>query len=632
MAATYEATIAGTVTTIQPGWSHDATANGRDTFQCEVLSKDGSYRPAAGAVFIFTEHVALASYVTANPIIVTTVEPHGIVSGQTVTIAGNVGGVPSINGEHVATRIDATRFSFPLSVGDDPQEGTGGTVARRLIGGRIETPDEGGLGGRGVVPIITRLDVVDYNAQAENRVVNEVLAAGTLLAILTRLGVILGLTIHPNQVIGPSLDAIPCDYATLKAILDKISEGTGYVWEFDDWNRLRMFLPGSEAAPVNVVDGNGVAEGDVRSVPSRTNYRNRIIVRFTRTATAAWGHLFSNGNVSHGDTVSVGGQTYTFRSALSNVAGYVQLGGNSGASLDALHRAITLTGTPGLDYAAATVINASVTAWRWTDGSGDAALSVRALTTGAAGNAIVCTETAANLAWGWEGFGWGGSEITNLAGGADASLTNLSIATDASHATDPMDLVVESPNTTSQAVADDLAAAILANRLLQPKTVTYHTYALGLRPGQSQTITIAARNLNASFVLTDVNTVNTTGNLVLRSVTAVEGAVVQAAERFQDQYRIWQGGVSGSAAAVSGGGGGGGTTAVVSGAAVAGTINGSNVTFTLPAVFAPGSLRLNKNGLALCEGASADYTLSGLTVTLAVAPKSGDVLTADYAQ
>jgi len=63
-----------------------------------------------------------------------------------------------------------------------------------------------------------------------------------------------------------------------------------------------------------------------------------------------------------------------------------------------------------------------------------------------------------------------------------------------------------------------------------------------------------------------------------------------------------------------------------------GTINGTNLAFTLAASPSPSnSLKLFKNGVLLQQG--GDYTVSGSTITFmntAVAPQAGDQLTADY--
>jgi hypothetical protein len=64
----------------------------------------------------------------------------------------------------------------------------------------------------------------------------------------------------------------------------------------------------------------------------------------------------------------------------------------------------------------------------------------------------------------------------------------------------------------------------------------------------------------------------------------------------------------------------------------AGTINGTNLAFTLAASPSPSnSLKLFKNGVLLQQG--GDYAVSGSTITFmntAVAPQAGDQLTADY--
>ena len=61
-----------------------------------------------------------------------------------------------------------------------------------------------------------------------------------------------------------------------------------------------------------------------------------------------------------------------------------------------------------------------------------------------------------------------------------------------------------------------------------------------------------------------------------------------------------------------------------------GSINGSNVTFTLSTTPVAGSEVLFLNGQLQEQGASSDYTISGDTITFADAPPSGSVLTAIF--
>lgn len=80
----------------------------------------------------------------------------------------------------------------------------------------------------------------------------------------------------------------------------------------------------------------------------------------------------------------------------------------------------------------------------------------------------------------------------------------------------------------------------------------------------------------------------------------------------------------------SGGGGGGGLT-WSNEEGPSGTLNGVNVTFTLAHSPSPAtSLRLIYNGLTLRSGAGNDFTLSGLTITMAYAPTAGSNLIAWY--
>lgn len=75
-----------------------------------------------------------------------------------------------------------------------------------------------------------------------------------------------------------------------------------------------------------------------------------------------------------------------------------------------------------------------------------------------------------------------------------------------------------------------------------------------------------------------------------------------------------------------GGGGGGGTPQQE---APSGTINGINVTFTLSGTpVANASLVLYQDGVTQYQG--TDYTVSGTTITMAVAPEVGQTLWATY--
>lgn len=103
--------------------------------------------------------------------------------------------------------------------------------------------------------------------------------------------------------------------------------------------------------------------------------------------------------VRDGDTVTVGGRTYTFQEALDEGGGNVQImayGLDTAANL--LH-AINGTGIPGVQYAVATTPNPIVRAtYRAPRGYGQ--LTVSALTPGETGNVVATTETLPAGSWG----------------------------------------------------------------------------------------------------------------------------------------------------------------------------------------------------------------------------------------
>lgn len=116
------------------------------------------------------------------------------------------------------------------------------------------------------------------------------------------------------------------------------------------------------------------------------------------SAVAATGTLTITANPLNNETVVIGGKTYTFKDTLTNTDGFVQVGIDAAASLANLGSAINLTGNAGVQYAAATTLNASVTA---SDLDGNPLnLLLTAKTAGTAGNSVGTTETLTNGSFG----------------------------------------------------------------------------------------------------------------------------------------------------------------------------------------------------------------------------------------
>lgn len=78
--------------------------------------------------------------------------------------------------------------------------------------------------------------------------------------------------------------------------------------------------------------------------------------------------------------------------------------------------------------------------------------------------------------------------------------------------------------TTAQAVCD----AYLAKLVVMPRTIRFTTREAGARAGQTLSVNIAARGLNADFLITQVETRDFSGSHLLYTITAVEGGVLPA--------------------------------------------------------------------------------------------------------
>lgn len=135
-----------------------------------------------------------------------------------------------------------------------------------------------------------------------------------------------------------------------------------------------------------------------------------------------------------GDTVTIDGKTYTFKTSLTPTEGEVLLAGGGTAALLNLARAINRTGTPGVDYyvaAAHSTVRASaaVTA---------NAITVAALAAGAAGNGLAVSEAATGLAWDSATLTGGGSWVPVSGTLYDLTHTNPTSATLTVQASGPL--------------------------------------------------------------------------------------------------------------------------------------------------------------------------------------------------
>lgn len=305
-----------------------------------------------------------------------------------------------------------------------------GSPAERIFGGVIESAEESGEGGPAVTAIVTRINAVGFASYADRRYVNATLAAGTLKSQLTTLVAYLtdyGVSLDGSQVDGPDMPAMDCEYRKLTDVLNdlsSLSSGSGgspdapYLWEIDYAKTLRMFQAGTDAAPVDLVEGDGTEVGDLVVRPTRDHYANRVILR------------------------SGGGALVTI------------------ADDD--------------------------------DEQDDHGI--------------------------WE-------------------------------------TLIDTPADISETIAEQAAAGLLTQFATAQTEARYSTVALGLKPGQVQTITSAKRNVDGQFLITEVSTRQEPNNLgLIRAVTAIGNYRLQGS--WQDVLARWSTGVGGVGVVGSGGTGG----------------------------------------------------------------------------
>jgi len=170
--------------------------------------------------------------------------------------------------------------------------------------------------------------------------------------------------------------------------------------------------------------------------------------------------LTSDGTVpSSGDTVTIGDETYTFVSSLSDPAipFEVVIGTSAATALDNLKAAINLSAGAGSVYGTGTTKNTSVVA---TDNT-DTTQKVVARVPGTAGNSIAVSETSNHLSWGGSTLGGGvNAETVSINGraysfvtvlseinGADAIADQVLFGSDSSVALDNLKLAVNAEGT-----------------------------------------------------------------------------------------------------------------------------------------------------------------------------------------
>jgi len=352
----------------------------------------------------------------------------------------------------------------------------------------------------------------DFNSLADDRTIASMTSPGglTLKQALQQLVPQLpsSVTLSPTQVDGPILPSFAFTLQTGTAILDELSKLTEFVWEIDYYKVLTMWQPGSVAAPFNITDGDQKVWGDIVIRPIASDFANRIIVRAGGDApkenTFAW--------ITDGVT-----NTFPMYLHVLQHFGHVLVD-------------TPLETVPGEGYESLGPPGSGAL-WEFHDGPPFTQYLSRAAGAPPAGNPYPIVPYPLQM------------RVVQL---EPLVVTADDLVSQAANGIVEK-LVDQGPNVSSwwelQAIADGLLARYASRRY----TIQFSTREQGLRVGQSITISIARRNLDGPYFITDVETRMVGATMLKRTVTANETELFQGSWR--DVYKLW--------AATSAGSGGG---------------------------------------------------------------------------
>lgn len=405
--------------------------------------------------------------------------------------AGSLNFPSVMNGRDVATfDVISLSAAYRPALEAEVQITENGTP---IYGGYIDKTEEEGMDGPTADDIKTTVTAVAFNVVLDRVYVDETIAAGqTLKQVLQVLDNYLpsGFTLSGSQVDGPTLPALEFDVELLSSCIDKLTTLTGYIAKITPGKVFSMFLPGTTAAPFDVIDGDGHYVGDIRVTKSRDKYYNSVIGKFG-----------ANSVIEKTDTFTGDGSTDEFDLNYALVMnpnvgrGYV--------TVDGINETLGLSGATWIyDPAANSITRTSAPAF------------------GAAIEIIYNAQFPFTL---------------TAEDASDISLNGL------------RQTAVSYTDVYDKTVAQDLLDALLAQYLTIKTEVQFDTFGLGLECGQSLTVTAADRNINGTFYITEIQARTEPDDVTLlrRTVKCIDGSTFRGS--FRDVYKAWLGNAVSSA-------------------------------------------------------------------------------------
>jgi hypothetical protein len=384
----------------------------------------------------------------------------------------------------------------------------------RVFGGLIERVTERGFHGGAKPAIETLVSAGDFTAYTDRRYVNETIPAGSLKAALIVVTTYLagyGVTLDAGQATGPTLPELVYAYRPLTEVLNELSTltaqfGEQFAWTIDSFKVLSMRQPSTVPASFNLI-GNLLPDvlGDIEVEPKRDHFANRVIVKVP-----------AKSEENHEETFTGDGSTTVFplQFVPTSTRGYVTYDTTQ-------YETLNLTG------------DADPAMWTLDPGTNTITRNIGAPALGAP-ISIIFTGT-------FEGLGQADDLPSQAAPPAGVGLWEKVVVVD---------------SVPTDATAQSLADAYLAQALTATQSVRYKTFAAGLVPGQTQTLTIPARNLSGVGVITDVVTRDNQNTLIREVALDVSAETNLGRRGWRDVYKDWLGDKAGETSGVSAGDGG----------------------------------------------------------------------------
>jgi len=382
-----------------PGYAPDsiATQKGWETPLGEVLVAIRGLATKAGAGDIVSLTFNAASYTQGDPISVSVQfnEKVNVTAGASLVLTGNIGNVTL----YAAAQSNVGKVVFDKQVDN---------VTPAVLATGYAT---GTLTSTGVTP--TNGDTVTLGAKTYTfqttltNVDGNVAIGANAAAALQNLKDAINLTGTPGTQYATAMTLHPtilatANNATTVSVRAKTS-GTGGNSLASTETAVTLSFGGATLS-------GGVAVNSTLSIGAQTIGGT---VLDANSAVAAVGTLTLSANAGNTETVTLASKVYTFQTTLTNSDGNVKIGATKEESAANLAAAINLSGTAGVQYAAAMTLHPSVSA-----SVADNVMTVTAKTAGTAGNSIASTETLASGAFGG----------ATLAGGSAGQATTLTVS------------------------------------------------------------------------------------------------------------------------------------------------------------------------------------------------------------